>query len=139
VGNLLSLKLGCAEGTYTKQPTGLHDIHLSCSRGQLESYIHRKRDRDRDRIYTEDRSAPGSTHTSSSYFVLAKHTQKMGTMAYFGGEIERWRVLLCFIDPRVRKIRNEASRCPGIFSRTLRFYYVASSPVSQGTWKLVGC
>jgi len=37
-------------------------------------------------------------------------------------------VLLCFIDPRVRKIRNEASSCPGIFSRTLRFYYVASSP-----------
>jgi len=37
-------------------------------------------------------------------------------------------VLLCLIDPRVRKIRNEASSCPGIFSRTLRFYYVASSP-----------
>jgi len=37
-------------------------------------------------------------------------------------------VLLCFIDPRVRKIRKEASSCPGIFSRTLRFYYVASSP-----------
>ena len=35
-------------------------------------------------------------------------------------------VLLCFIDPRVRKIRNEASSCPGIFSRTLRFYYVAN-------------
>jgi len=28
---------------------------------------------------------------------------------------------LCFINPRVRKIRNEASSCPGIFSRTLRF------------------
>jgi len=39
-------------------------------------------------------------------------------------------VLLCFIDPRVRKIRNEASSCPGIFSRTLRCYYVASSPGS---------
>ena len=37
-------------------------------------------------------------------------------------------MLLCFINPRVRKIRNEASSCPGIFSRTLRFYYVASSP-----------
>ena len=37
------------------------------------------------------------------------------------------KVLLCFIDPRVRKIRNEASSCPGIFSRTVRFYYVASS------------
>jgi len=36
----------------------------------------------------------------------------------------------CFIDPRVRKIRNEASSCPGIFSRTLRFYHVASSPSS---------
>jgi len=33
-------------------------------------------------------------------------------------------VLLCFIDPRVRKIRNEASSFPGIF----HFYYVASSP-----------
>jgi len=28
----------------------------------------------------------------------------------------------------VKNIRNEASSCPGIFSRTLRFYYVASSP-----------
>ena len=52
--------------------------------------------------------------------------------------------LLCFIDPRVRKIRNEASSCPGIFSRTLRFYYVASSPSSplphllDGHRKLVG-
>ena len=40
------------------------------------------------------------------------------------------KVLLCFIDPRVRKIRIEASSCPGIFSRTLHFYYVASSPGS---------
>jgi len=53
-------------------------------------------------------------------------------------------VLLCFIDPRVRKTRKEASSCPGIFSRTLRFYYVASSPGSplphllDGHRKLVG-
>jgi len=53
-------------------------------------------------------------------------------------------VLLCFIDPRVRKIRNEASSCLGIFSRTLRFYYVSSSPGSplphdlDGPRKLVG-
>jgi len=53
-------------------------------------------------------------------------------------------VLLCFIDPRVRKIGNEASSCPGIFSRTLRFYYVASFPgsplphVLDGHRKLVG-
>jgi len=53
-------------------------------------------------------------------------------------------VLLCFIDPRVRKIRNEASSCPGIFSRTLYFYYVASSRGSplphllDGHRKLVG-
>jgi len=52
--------------------------------------------------------------------------------------------LLCFIDPRVRKIRNEASSCPGIFSKTLRFYYVASFPGSplphllDGLRKLVG-
>jgi len=39
-------------------------------------------------------------------------------------------VLLCFIDPRVRKMENGASSCPGIFSRTLRFYYVISSPGS---------
>jgi len=39
-------------------------------------------------------------------------------------------VLLCFIDPRMRKIRNEDSSCPGIFSRNLRFHYVASSPGS---------
>ena len=39
-------------------------------------------------------------------------------------------VLFCFIDPRVRKIRNEASSCIGFFSRTLRCYYVAGSPGS---------
>jgi len=40
-------------------------------------------------------------------------------------------VLLCFIiNPRVRKIRNEVSSYLGIFSRTLRFYYVARSPSS---------
>ena len=39
-------------------------------------------------------------------------------------------MLLCFVDPRVRKIRNKASSCLGIFSRTLRFYYDASSPSS---------
>jgi len=37
-------------------------------------------------------------------------------------------VLLCFIDPKVKQIRNEVSNCPGIFSRTFCFYYVASSP-----------
>jgi len=43
---------------------------------------------------------------------------------------KNWKcVLLCCIDPRVRKIRNGTSSCPGIFSRTLRFYNVASSPV----------
>ena len=53
-------------------------------------------------------------------------------------------MLLCVIDPSVRKIRNEASSCPGIFSRTVRFYYVTSSPGSplphllDGHKKLVG-
>jgi len=53
-------------------------------------------------------------------------------------------VLLCFIDPRVRKFRNEASSCPGIFFSTLSFYYVARSPGSplphllDGHRKLVG-
>ena len=55
------------------------------------------------------------------------------------------RVLLCFIDARVRKIRNQAFNCPGIFSRTLHFYHVARSPGSplpplfEGHRKLVGC
>jgi len=35
-------------------------------------------------------------------------------------------VLPWFIDPRVRKIRNEASSCPGISFRTLRFGRAAS-------------
>jgi len=39
-------------------------------------------------------------------------------------------VLFCFIDPRVRKIRIEASSCPGIFFRTHCVCNVASSPVS---------
>ena len=40
-------------------------------------------------------------------------------------------VFLCFINSRVRKIKNEALSCPGIFSRTLCFYDVTSSPVWQ--------
>jgi len=47
-------------------------------------------------------------------------------------------VLLCFINPRVRKIRNEAFSCLEIFSRTLRFYYVASSPGSPLPHRLDG-
>jgi len=45
---------------------------------------------------------------------------------------------------RLPRARNECSSCPGIFSRTLRFYYVASSPGSplphllDGHRKLVG-
>ena len=35
-------------------------------------------------------------------------------------------VLLCFIDPRVKKIRNKASSCPGIFSRTVCLERAAS-------------
>ena len=35
-------------------------------------------------------------------------------------------VLLCFIDPRVGKIRNEASSCPGVFSSIFYFECVAS-------------
>jgi len=49
-------------------------------------------------------------------------------------------VLLCLIDPRVRKIRNEISSYPGIFPGTVRS--VASSPLSQlldGHRKLEGC
>ena len=76
---------------------------------------------------------------------------KTGTKVYIASWVwQRTRVvsslavLLCFIDQRVRKIRNEASTCPGIFSRTLRFYYVTSSPGSplphlfDGHRKLVG-
>jgi len=54
-------------------------------------------------------------------------------------------VLLCCIDPRVSMIRNEASSCPGIFSKTLRLYYVGSSPGSplpcllDGHRKLIEC
>jgi len=44
-------------------------------------------------------------------------------------------VLLCCINPRVRKIRNEASSCPGIFSRTPRFHYVDSSPGARVEWR----
>ena len=38
-------------------------------------------------------------------------------------------VSLCSIDPRVRKIRNEASRCPGIFSRISAFTMSLAPPV----------
>ena len=50
--------------------------------------------------------------------------------AFFVGDKSLLRCVAFFINPRVRKIRNEAFSCPRIFSRTLRFYYVASSPGS---------
>jgi len=46
-------------------------------------------------------------------------------------------VLLCFIDPRVRKIKNfcdEASSCPGIFFRNLRFGRAASGGPPSNFW-----
>ena len=65
-------------------------------------------------------------------------------------------VLFCFIEPKVKKIRNNASscrgpgcvlpcfiktilgKCPGIFSRTLHVYYVASStPQSCPTHSII--
>ena len=56
----------------------------------------------------------------------------------FLGKQAQHRVLLCFIDLRVGKISNEASSCPGISSRTLRFYYVAGSPGSPLPYLLDG-
>jgi len=38
-------------------------------------------------------------------------------------------VMLCFIDPRVRKIRDEASSCPGIFSELSSFTISLAPPV----------
>jgi len=43
---------------------------------------------------------------------------------------ENFKGVLYFIDPKVSKIRTEVSSCPEIFSITLRFNYVASSPGS---------
>jgi len=41
--------------------------------------------------------------------------------------VSKTRVFFFFFYPGGRKFRNEASSCPGIISRTLRFHYVASS------------
>ena len=85
---------------------------------------------------------PSSTHLFTA-FICAWLSHRLS----MPGVITVVRVLLCFIDQRVRKIRNKASSCPGIFSRarTLRFYYVANSPGSplphllDRHRKLVGC
>jgi len=57
-----------------------------------------------------------------------------------------WRAAAAGLAPlRLPRARNKASSCPGIFSRTLCCYYVASSPGSplshllDGHRKLVGC
>jgi len=54
------------------------------------------------------------------------HPSSIFAVSFLGGQNQLlcW-VLLCFIDPRVRK-RNEASSCPRIFSRTLRVGCAAS-------------
>jgi len=45
-------------------------------------------------------------------------------------------VLLCFINPRARKIRNEVSSCPGTFSvvRATSEIYVGKRPLALGVW-----
>jgi len=45
-------------------------------------------------------------------------------------------VLLCFIDPRLRKISNEASSCPGIFS-TGKFFILRVGRGVGGEPKIV--
>jgi len=60
---------------------------------------------------------------------LTSHLSRSKCPQNFKTSVEPWSslsvsrasVLFCFIDPRVRKIRNEASSCPGIFSGTLRY------------------
>jgi len=42
-------------------------------------------------------------------------------------------VCLCSIDPRVRRIRNEAPNCPGVFSGTLRFGRAAARGFSPAS------
>jgi len=89
----------------------------------------------------ENEGKYGVISVAESDFVL-----KLSCIALFCeiSIIIRSEVLLCFINARVRKIRNEASSCLRIFSRTLRFYYVASSLGSplphllDGHRKLVG-
>jgi len=61
-------------------------------------------------------AAAGVVDEKGSEYILTHTGPRKFTGTTRGG------VLLCFIDPRVRKIRNEASSCPGIFSRTLHFY-----------------
>jgi len=61
-----------------------------------------------------------------------------------------WRcVLLCFIDPRVRNIRNEASSCLGIFLKyfifqlflwfVLRYHIIMCSQTKKKPWTPVAC
>jgi len=57
--------------------------------------------------------------TSSHAFVRADRT--MGTVLSKIGTLSSF-VMLCFIDPRVQKIRNDAFSCLGIFSSTLSLW-----------------
>jgi len=84
---------------------------------------------------------------SSSYFWQNRHSmytdQEGGGLIFEGKQVY---VVCCFvfIDLRVKQVRNNASSCPWNLFRTLRFYYVASSPGSplphffDGHRKLVG-
>ena len=65
-----------------------------------------------------------NSHSSKYEFKKLVSKKKMERIRVCKRQHERRqndRVLLCWIDPRVRKIRNDASSCPGILSRTLRF------------------
>jgi len=52
-------------------------------------------------------------------------SRRNANFARRGARVQKHGALLYFIDLRVRKIRNEASSCLEIFSRTLRVYYVS--------------
>jgi len=91
-------------------------------------------------------------HTSWVPYVLSRlltpysdgdHITPQDAQAYALGRfrvyIYTWQgaggVLLCFIDLRVRRIRNEASSCPGIFSVLFSFtMYLAPLFAVQGRW-----
>jgi len=76
------------------------------------------------------------TYILSMYICIFIHVERWpGLQTYLGYakkgvDLMCASVLLCFNDQTMKKIRNEASSCPGIFSSTFRFYYVASSPGS---------
>jgi len=91
----------------------LHERH--------ERTVFLRMDVDRLLIYTTRDSLINYSKIFHVLAMMAAYCCACALKGIIQGNINHFSVLLCLLDTRVSKIRNETSSRPGIFSRILRF------------------